>query len=56
MLGKVSYDYEIGFLGDYSMVEEDRIKMLSELNDRECIVRVNSQGLILPAIKAKYRK
>lgn len=27
MLGKVSYDYEIGFLGDYSMVEEDRIKM-----------------------------
>jgi len=33
--------------------EEDRIKMLSELNDRECIVRVNSQGLILPAIKAK---
>ena len=27
MLGKVSYDYEIGFLGDYSMVEEDRIEM-----------------------------
>lgn len=26
-MGKVSYDYEIGFLGDYSMVEEDRVKM-----------------------------
>ena len=33
--------------------EEDRIKILSELNDRECIVRVSSQGLILPAFKAK---
>ena len=27
MLGKVSYDYDIGFLGDYSLLEEDRIKM-----------------------------
>ncbi len=27
MLGKVSYDYNIAFLGDYSLVEEDRIKM-----------------------------
>ena len=27
MLGKTSYDYEIGFLGDYSLIEEDRIKL-----------------------------
>ena len=33
MLGKVSYDYEIGFLGDYSMMEEDRIKMEDWFNE-----------------------
>lgn len=27
MLGKVSYDYDIGFLGDYSLLEEDRTKI-----------------------------
>ncbi len=32
---------------------ENRTTLLSNLNDRECIVRVSSNGLILPAIKAK---
>ncbi len=32
---------------------ENRTNLLSNLNDRECIVRVSSNGLILPAIKAK---
>ena len=32
---------------------ENRTNLLANLNDRECIVRVSSNGLILPAIKAK---
>ena len=31
---------------------DQKIKMLSELNDRECIVRICKNGLILPAFKA----
>lgn len=27
MLGKVSYDYDVGFLGDYSITEEDKTKL-----------------------------
>ena len=27
MLGKVSYDYNMGFLGDYSITEEDKTKL-----------------------------
>ena len=27
--------------------------MLSELNNRECIVRIDSNGILLPAFKAK---
>lgn len=41
----------IKIVGDFN--QEDRINMLSRLNDRECIVRINSNGLILPALKAK---
>jgi hypothetical protein len=32
---------------------QSRVNLLSELNDRECIVRVDSNGLVVPAIKAK---
>jgi len=32
---------------------ENRTKLLSNLNDRECIVRISSKGLVLPAIKAR---
>lgn len=30
-----------------------RLKMLTELKNRECIVRVSSNGVPLPAFKAK---
>lgn len=33
--------------------EEEKIKLLSELNNRECIVRISSNGILLPAFKAK---
>ncbi len=33
--------------------EEEKIKMLTELNSRECIVRISSTGILLPAFKAK---
>ena len=32
---------------------EAKVKVLTGLNDRECIVRVNSSGVVLPAFKAK---
>ncbi len=49
MLGKVSYDYNIGFLGDYSIMEEDKTKLekwfvknAEDLNkDGEVHVQVN---------------
>lgn len=33
--------------------EERKIKLLSELKTRECIVRIDKYGILLPAIKAK---
>lgn len=33
--------------------KENKIKFLAGLNDRECVVRVGSNGVILPAFKAK---
>lgn len=33
--------------------EEEKIKMLTELNNRECIVRLSSDNRLLPAFKAK---
>lgn len=49
MLGKVSYDYEVGFLGNYSLAEEERVKLeewfsknAKDLNkDGEVHVQVN---------------
>ncbi|MBQ9834242.1 MAG: ATP-binding protein [Bacilli bacterium] len=32
--------------------KEKKIKMLTELNNRECVVRIDANGLLLPAIKA----
>ena len=32
--------------------KERKIKILTELNDRECITRINSNGVLLPAFKA----
>lgn len=32
--------------------KEKKIKLLTELNNRECIVRVSSNGILLPAFKA----
>ena len=32
---------------------ERKIKLLTELNNRECIVRVDSNGVLLPAFKGK---
>ena len=32
--------------------KERKIKILTELNDRECIARINSNGVLLPAFKA----
>ena len=40
---------EVGVRNSYII----RMKMLSELNNRECIVRVSKDGIILPAFKAK---
>ncbi len=34
-------------------IEEEKIKMLTELNNRECIVRLSSDNRLLPAFKAK---
>ena len=39
---------EVGVRNSYII----RMKMLSELNNRECIVRVSKDGIILPAFKA----
>lgn len=39
---------EVGVRNSYII----RMKMLSELNNRECIVRVGKDGIILPAFKA----
>ena len=33
--------------------KEQKIKLLTELNNRECIVRIESNGILLPAFKAK---
>ena len=33
--------------------KETKIKILSELNNRECIIRIDSNGILLPAFKAK---
>lgn len=33
--------------------EEAKTKILTELNNRECIMRINSNGILLPAFKAK---
>ncbi len=33
--------------------EENKIKLLTELNNRECIVRISCNGILLPAFKAK---
>ena len=30
---------------------DKRIKLISELNNRECIVRINANGVLLPAFK-----
>ena len=32
--------------------KEKKIKLLTDLNNRECIVRVDSNGILLPAFKA----
>lgn len=32
--------------------KERKIKLLTELNNRECIVRIDSNGILLPAFKA----
>lgn len=32
--------------------KEEKIKLLTELNNRECIVRLDSKGILLPAFKA----
>lgn len=32
--------------------KERKIKLLTELNNRECIVRIESNGILLPAFKA----
>lgn len=40
---------EVGVRNSYII----RMKMLSELNNRECIARVSKDGIILPAFKAK---
>ena len=39
---------EVGVRNSYII----RMKMLSELNNRECVVRVSKDGIILPAFKA----
>lgn len=31
---------------------EEKIKILTELNDRECIARISANGILLPALKA----
>ncbi|HAN10249.1 MAG TPA: hypothetical protein DCP90_06530 [Clostridiales bacterium] len=33
--------------------KENRIKILTDLNDRECIARLSSRGMLIPAFKAK---
>ena len=33
--------------------KERKIKILTELNNRECIVRVDSNGILLPAFKSR---
>jgi len=33
--------------------EEAKAKLLTELNNRECIMRINANGILLPAFKAK---
>lgn len=33
--------------------KENKIKLLTELNNRECICRISSNGILLPAMKAK---
>lgn len=33
--------------------EEAKTKILTELNNRECIMRINANGILLPAFKAK---
>ena len=40
---------EVGVKNSYII----RMKLLSELNNRECIVRVSKDGIILPAFKAR---
>ena len=40
---------EVGVRNSYMI----RMKLLTELNNRECIVRVSKNGIILPAFKAK---
>ena len=40
---------EVGVRNSYII----RMKLLSELNNRECIVRVSKNGIILPAFKAR---
>lgn len=31
---------------------DEKIKLLTELHDRECIIRINTNGILLPAFKA----
>lgn len=33
--------------------KEQKIKLLTELNDRECITRISNNGILLPAFKSK---
>ena len=33
--------------------KEQKVKLLTELNNRECIVRIDSKGILLPAFKAR---
>lgn len=40
---------EVGVKNSYML----RMKMLTELNNRECIVRVSKNGIMLPAVKAR---
>lgn len=40
---------EVGVRNSYMI----RMKLLTELNNRECIVRISKNGIILPAFKAK---
>ena len=40
---------EVGVKNSYII----RMKMLTELNNRECIARVSKNGIMLPAFKAK---